>query len=434
MIVGALLGLFFCRAVLASLIVPPWQGPDEPVHFALVAQLVRPDGVLEEAQREVRGDVIRSMGRHRWWELYGLRTPPLEASSFDYQVTSSLGTGTYALPTYYGLGARVLAVTQPRDIEGAYVNLRVLSIVLGAGTLVAGWAGTRLLFGPAVAAGSTAVAALHPQFLLTSMAVNPDVLANLLGAVMWWQVARVVRRVRPAMSLLLVLVAGGAVLLTKRSAIPLALIAGCVALASSVRGDRWRLPGSARLRVLAAAAGVILLGVALLVAFPLSELSRPSIAALVTKRPVDEATWSAAFVHAQRTLDYFWLMAGWLRFPAPDSWVWVTRSLTLGGLAASAVVALLRPALRRPLLIAWLFVALQATIVVGMTFQAFAAPQGRYLFPVLAPAAALLWIGLTELVPRRLAPHSGLALIAIAGILDMTAFTTVLVPAYLPWG
>ena len=105
----------------------------------------------------------------------------------------------------------------------------------------------------------------------------------------------------------------------------------------------------------------------------------------------------------------------------------------VGFLGAAALIAR-SPGLRRPMAIAWLFVVVQVATVIGWGFFTLASPQGRYLFPVIAPATALLWMGLTYATPARLRPYAAPALVSLLAVLDVTGFTTVMVPAYLPWG
>ena len=430
-----LLVLFVCRATLASAIVQPWQGPDEPTHFVLAQLLAKPDGHTEAADLAAQREVLASMARHRWWEPYGGRSPEPPPTRFAPDVPR-LGGGTYSEPLYYGLSAAVLRVTQPEGLESAYRRLRVLSIVLSVATLALAWAGTRLLFGPAVALGASTVAALHPQFVLTAIAVNPDALANLVGAFMWWQVARVVRRRRPGMSLVCVLIAAAAALLTKRSAVPLAAVAIVIVATSLFAPHAVRLTRQFGLLMLSAlgVCGVVVLGAWSEFEEPIRALAMFWRQGLDIRRPFDAALFPQALVYARLSIDYVWLVAGWLRFPAPEPWLWVPRTLTVAGFAGAAVLLIRSPMLRRPLSIAWLFVVVQTVIVIGWGFLTLSSPQGRYLFPVIAPATALLWLGLTQLAPARFRPYAAPILIAIVAGLDVTGFTAVLIPAYLPWG
>ncbi len=442
-----LLALFICRAVLASAIVPPWQGPDEPTHFALTrlleerhldtAELVTlPDGHgnVTTIERDLQRGVLMSMARHQWWDAYGGRPPEPLPTAFAQ--VPRLGIGLYAQPLYYGIGAATLRVTQPTSLEAAYVHLRLLSIALSVAALSFGWAGTRLLFGAAIATGATAIAALHPQFLLTSIAVNPDALLIVLGAFMWWQVARVITGRRSAFSVALIVIAAGAALLTKRSAVPLASVAGIIAMGSFLTPAVHRITG----RSVAWMALLLVVGVTSVAGAwmtfegQFTQLATFWKAALNIRRPFDEALLPGAIEYARISIDYAWLVAGWLRFPAPEPWLWVVRVLTVAGFAGAAVLLIRSRELRRPLSIAWLFVFVQAATVIGWGFLTLSSPQGRYLFPVIAPATALLWLGLTHVVPVRLRPYAAPVLVAILAIMDVTAFTTVLIPAYLPWG
>ena len=61
-----LLVLFVCRAVLASTIVPPWQGPDEPVHFAVTELLTVPVANLESERVDLESEILASMATYRW--------------------------------------------------------------------------------------------------------------------------------------------------------------------------------------------------------------------------------------------------------------------------------------------------------------------------------------------------------------------------------
>jgi hypothetical protein len=434
-VLASLLTLFLCRAVLASVVVPPWQGPDEPVHFVLAQLLSVADDSPEPMRPKLERQVLESMGTHRWWEPYGGRTPDPLPRSFS-EAAARIGTGVYFQPLYYGVAAPVLRVARPMSLESAYWRLRALSIALSIVTLALAWAGTRLLFGPAVATGATSIAVLNPQFMLTVISVNPDALLIVLGAFMWWQVARVVRGHRPGMSLILVVVAAAAALLTKRSALPLGAVAVVVVAASMFTRQTVRITRRSVLLALTAlgVCGTILVAGWYAFEGPTRELGMFWRNALIIRRPLDDTLLPQALEYARISIDYVWLVGGWLRFPAPEPWLWVARFLTVVGLTGAAILLIRSPMLRRPLSIAWLFVILQAVTVIGWGFWSRASPQGRYMFPIIAPATALLWLGLTHATPARVRPYADPVLILILAVMDVTGFTTVLIPAYLPWG
>ena len=431
---AAVLLLFVCRAVIASVTVPPWQGPDEPTHFLLTRVLAMPGRGLWEVRPLVEKLVLQSMGEHRWWEPYGGRTPDPIPTNFDQ--INRLGTGTYAQPLYYGLGAIVLRGARTRGIEDAYWHLRAMSVVLGVAALAIGWAGTRLLFGPLVAIGATAIAALNPQFMLTAISVNPDALLIVLGSFIWWQTARLWTGHRPAMSRILIVITAVACLLTKRGAVPLVAVAAVIVVASLHRPAAWRITRRhvTWIAIFGAVGIAIMIGAWIAFEGPLAQLAALWRGALNRNRPVSQISLREVIEYGRLSIDYVWLVGGWLRFAAPEPWLWVARILTVTGLAGAATMLVRSPQLRRRWAIAWLFVAVQAAAIVGWGFLTLRSPQGRYLFPVIAPATALLWVGLTDVAPVRFKPYAAPLLIAILAVMDVTGFTTLLIPAYLPWG
>ena len=432
-LLACLLLLFACRAILASAIVPPWQGPDEPSHFIPAKQLTV--DAYWASQLPLQQAVLESMGKYRWWEAYGGRTPELLRPEFEH-VSSRLSSGSWGQPVYSGLAAAVLWIAPTTDVESGYWRLRLLSTVLAVATLGWAWAGTKLLFGSSVAIGATSIAALHPQFLLTAISVNADALAIALGALIWWLVACVVTERRVHMSLLLIVVAAVAAVLTKRNAAPLGAVATMIAVG-------WFLGLTTRQISRRTAAWVIVLlmvGTAVLlisaVAFEIvaTQLRLFWRDGLMVRRLPEETTLRTALDYARLSIDYVWLIVGWLRFSAPEPWLWIVRMLTVVGFGSVAVLAARSHEVRRPLAIAGLLVFVQVAVVIPWGFLTLSSPQGRYLLPVLAPATALLWLGLTHAVPARFRPYAAPALIALLAVMDVTAFTAVLIPAYLPWG
>ena len=429
-VLAALLTLFVCSAVLAGTIVPPWQYPDEPTHFAL-AQLAMPDGGTATARRDVERQVIESMAQYRWWEPYERPTPDPLPATFP---SMTFGPGTYAQPLYYGLGVATLQMTNPGGLETAYWHLRVLGVLVGVATLGFGWAGTRLLFGPAVAAGATAIAALRTQFLLTAIAVNPNVLTALWGAFAWWQIGRVVRGRRPELSLVLIVVAAVAAVFTKRSAIPFAAAAILVVVWLFLREGTHGNRSKSLVLATVAIAGAALLGASLVFSGQWAEAVTFWTYPPIANPPVYDGWFPDAIEHVLRSIDEVWLIAGWGRFEAPDPWRFVARFLTLAGMAGGFVLLIQKSVLRQRVLIAWLFVIAQIFVIAALGFWGLlAVPTGRYVEPVLIPMAVLLWLGVERACPGRMRRYAGAALLTTIAIMDVTAFTSVLIPAYLPW-
>jgi hypothetical protein len=76
-------------------------------------------------------------------------------------------------------------------------------------------------------------------------------------------------------------------------------------------------------------------------------------------------------------------------------------------------------------------VALQVAVLVAYYFGILGyGAQGRYLFPVLPAVFCLVWLGWTGLTRHRHAPLVAVYLIAVMALLNMTAWTLVILPAY----
>lgn len=110
LLLAGILSLFVCRAVMASAIVPPWQGPDEPIHFVLSHMVAHRD----ESDLELQPVVLQSMARYHWWEPYGGRTPDPVPTSF--RQIQRLGVGVYDQPLYYGLGGAAIPAHLPAPL------------------------------------------------------------------------------------------------------------------------------------------------------------------------------------------------------------------------------------------------------------------------------------------------------------------------------
>jgi hypothetical protein len=410
---------------MAHVIVPPYQAPDEPGQFAQAYGLSMPASM----QPRIDQDVLRSMVRHGWFDFY--EDPPPDPLPESYEDIPGMSAGLLIQPLYYGLAAVSLWVSQPADLESAYVHLRVLSVLLSITTLIIGWAGSRLLLGEEIALGATTIAVLHPQFLLASISVNADALLNVFGAFVWWQAARVVTRHRRSMSIALMVIGGVAAMFTKRVGMVLIGIALVVACASSLVNRNWRVT-SKHVAVAAAVAVVaVLVWASGLVGVILNALPPHWSQPFRIVRLPENTAFAEAINFARMTLDYFWLIGGWLRFQPPATWLWVARIAVLGGLIGAVVVLIESRALRPRLFLAWLFVVAQlAAMFVGAFLTVRVAPQARYLFPAFIPITVVLYVGLKRTVPLDLRRYLPALILAVLVLLDVTGFTTVHIPTY----
>ena len=426
---ACLLALFLTRAAAASLIVPYWQGPDEPAHF-IWAELLAEGDAAGAGRPDLERSVLQSMAQHHWWQLYGEPVPaPLPTRIAE--VPAHLAIGSLLHPAYYWAGAAVLRVVPTSGVDADYAVLRWFSIVLSAIALICGWLGTRLLFGDLTALAIAGVAALHPQYLLTAISVNPDVLIILAGALAWWQVGRLygVPGVSRVATLVLIAAAGVVAAMAKRNGLPLVVVAVAIIGVEMVRGRR-----PATVAVIGGAAAMAAL--ALYVSWDRVEtLAGRHLTfwsyAFIPRRTLRWEDTRELLRFATSAIDSAWLSPGWLRIPVPEAWLWVVRALTIAGFIGSLVAVVRDRAVRRWLLLAWVVFLIQVGPILLLSFTSRASPQGRYLFAAFFPAVVLLWFGLRAWLPVRARPVHALALLLVAAALDISSFATVLIPAYI---
>ena len=333
---------------------------------------------------------------------------------------------------YHVVSALLLFWSGESDLAAQYRTLRLASCLYALLTVAATWAGMRVAFGERVANGSVALLVLHPQFLLVSTAVNPDVLVNLSGAVLWWQGARVIRGPSRLAAFSLALAAAVAGALTKRVGLPLlamACLLAAIALVSTWRAS-W---GERRVRVLLAASGVAAIGGAsvLLLRAEWTTAMRYGAKALYDVELPSRAERSIV-AFSRSLVESAWLNAGWLTLPAPRWWYKVAMGVS--GLAAFAPLVLLVPGrLRRDraaVALAFAFVVIQLASVYVTYYRGGFGAQGRYLFPVIGPFFALVWLVGAAWPPRHVARITTIVLLAAVVCLDAVSWAQVIIPGF----
>ena len=418
-----LTAIFVARLILATTVIPPWQNPDEPQHLAFVRTLaLEPDMYLEQHRREIEREIVQSMAEHGWWRHYRAPVPNPLPTDFSSLSDHIVRVETSARLFYY-LAVAYLKGLGVTDLLSQYYALRWAAVVMAVMTLWCVWRGSDLLFGRDVAIGTTGLVAFQPQFALMSISVNPDVLVNLLGAIIWWQGARLAKGVETFLPVVLIASVAVAGVFTKRVAasfVGMAAVAAISACALARLVSRRGITGLA-----------LLMAVTILVGAHFARSIQPWDY-LLTFSVSDQALSLDFFTRFTATLfDSAWLSAGWLRYPGPPSW-----TLTLRGLNVAAFIGLSLGLIRfhfwrRSIAAAASIVIVQiAAIYVGLYLNGFA-PQGRYLFPVIAPWMAMFWIGIHSWWPRRLWPLVGTVVLATMFFVDQIAWFGTIVPAFL---
>jgi 4-amino-4-deoxy-L-arabinose transferase-like glycosyltransferase len=332
-----------------------------------------------------------------------------------------------------------------QDVSLAIHLLRWLSLLMGAGVILAAAGTARLLFvaEPALWWGTAVLIAFNPMFLYIQSSVHNDALTNLLaaltifGVVRYWQKGPSVGRVA------FIGVVAGLGILTK---ITFLFLGPMVILALILRSwqDRhshahW-LPELLKMVVIG---GGIVLALAgwwfvrnqLLYGEPTSMELQASI-----WQPRENAPdWTAAISELDYLRDSFWGAFGFGQITMPRPVYTALALLDLFALIGLIIWAIRArkhqgsyrvPALLLAVLLAAPLAAFAATFY-RMTISG-SANFGRYLFTAYAVIAPLLALGLTEWFPASWRRRFLMALTAVLLLLSTYALWGVLWPAYAP--
>src|SRR5512136_1914849 len=198
---------------LYAVVTPAWQAPDEPAHYNYVRSLA------EEGRLPVLrpGDYPAAYLE----QIKSAHFPP--AMSID-----SIRYESWQPPLYYTLAMPIYWLAR-----GALLPLRLLSVLLGAGLVVAAYAVALTVYpgDTRLALGTAAFVAFVPMHLAMTASVNNDTLADLLLALVMLRLMRWARAAnRHPYDLAITGVLLGLGLITKATVYAVAIPAALVAL------------------------------------------------------------------------------------------------------------------------------------------------------------------------------------------------------------
>ncbi len=420
---------FVAKAALYAIGVPPWQAPDETLHFEVAELRLRAgpgvgglvvDPYLEE-------EIVASLGQHDFWRLTGQIEPDPPPRTLGSTLVGS------ALPVYYNILALLFRLAPSGDVLSRLYIGRIASVLFCGLSLIVTVSLARQLFphDTAVAFGTGAVLAFVPQVGFMAGTLSPDPLVMLLGSAACWLGAAVILHGPTARSRLLIPLTCVLCLLTKRNLYFLVpLLALCPMLA--ITGARKR---RALWWILAAAAAV-----AVLVVGPIrSAASRSLHQATLNIQMVGESPpgwWSSAVAT-------FWRSSlaslGWLRLHA--NWRWYQAAAVFPLAATVGLITVLvrwsagrldvSAARGRALVWLALVACLGAgQVVLGLGLTGEELPQGRHLFPAVPAVAILLVLGLRMVVPWRSGPLLIIAAAAFLLAFDVWVMWRVAIPGF----
>jgi hypothetical protein len=402
--------LFVALGVGYSLVVPPFEKPDEVYHYAFARHLAQGNGLPVQEIGSVGPWEHEGAQAPLYYFLVGRLTAGINQDDFpDLNIQNpraNLGN-----PLYPGNKNLMLYSGVDRPLSGANLALHVgrwFSIALGLLTLLFVYLTARLAF-PASAPARlfvTLIVASIPQFAFISSSLSNDNLVIVVSMAAIWWLARLVSRSAAERVMWWEWAALGALLglaaLSKLQGLVLLAPIGIVAL--------WVAWQRRSMRSLLASVALIALP-ALAIAgwwywrnFQLygDLLGAERLLAIngLRREPLD---WPG-FVGEMRGLRYsFWGLFGWFNLLMP-TWVYrVIDAMTLLALAGFTVAAaravvtrgagvLSPPTARTKALLAFWAVTLVASMVYWATFAT--SSQGRLLFPAMSAFGVIFVVGL----------------------------------------
>lgn len=228
----ALIGCYIIFGFAASLLIPPWQSPDEPAHFEH-AMLI-PYGTDAELPA-VQQPILDSFTAFQFYRFRGYTVPetaPTSFSSIDYLMIRQVNK----TPLYYQLASFAASWTKNTVLQ--LYSMRWLSVMLSAITIPLAFALAREVLPESrarLALLAAAVVALLPMYGYIGASVNPDTLGTPLAAATALFAVRAVRGKQTLLSVVTMLALAGLSIWSRRSAVALAPWAGLLAGALGVR-------------------------------------------------------------------------------------------------------------------------------------------------------------------------------------------------------
>jgi hypothetical protein len=431
--------LFTAKLVTATILVPPWQNPDEPVHFAVVRALTYKPwfDIANRRNIDVEAEILRSMAEHDWWSAYGEPVPNPLPSTF-VGVPTHMGDASKGRPLYYVAMAAYCRVLGARALLTQYYAVRLASAMMTLLTFALILRGAQEWFGEKVAFYTGVFVALVPQFVLIGISTSADPPLFLAAALVWWQAARLAARKGTIVSVLLMLLATGAAVLLKQLAVPLLVQLPALMLVAALFTAHGRM----------LAAVVLVAGVVLRLAGVLKAVRWLSEEQLTTlHNHLMVLGWGGLTPTPSYFADFSWrlfesayVVAGWQRF-YPPTWVVGIALVMFTVLFARGVLwAWVHDDNAR-----WRLAALAAVVVVAVQLAAiygtkyypplpgWGGVQGRFLFPAIGPFAALCALGLVHWGTHPSARWIRLGVVALMGLLDLVSWMTTIVPVYARW-
>lgn len=427
-----ILALFLLLGVAYSLIVPAFETPDEPFHYAFARHIAQGHGLPVQDPQSPGPWAQEGSQAPLYYLITGAATALIDQSDFE-TIAVPNPRANIGDPLYPGNKNFMLHSGRWRPLVGANLALHVgrwLSLLMGAFTLWCLYRLAILVFAHnrMLAPGATALAAMLPQFLFLSASFSNDNAVIAASAFTLFWLARLFTKAEDEpiqrREWIVLGVALGAAALSKLQGLGLIPLSGAVAL---FLARRRRAP----YLVLEA---LFFTGLpALLIAgwwyarniMLYGDWSGLSHLMEINGRRQEPLTWKRFWPEFDGLRYSAWGVFGWFNILLPE-WFYRTMDVvTVVGLSGAllATVAALGNVAARPslfslrlLLLLWLWLGAMAVLLLYWTLQA-TGSQGRLLFPALPSIAILLVAGIEFWLRWLPALWRRLPLIGVTGLL-----------------
>jgi 4-amino-4-deoxy-L-arabinose transferase-like glycosyltransferase len=425
-ILGAIVLAYAAIAVLYAVLTPVWQVPDEPAHYNYVRALAQGNGLPVLEVGDYDQDYLSQLTTERF-------PPDLPIDSVEYE--------DHQPPLYYAVATPLYLAS-----GGAVVPLRLLSVVFGAGVLVAAFSTVKTVFPDRSdwALATAAFIAFVPQHIAITAGVENDALAELVVGCILWALVKYVQGAdgRPwRVGVLL-----GVALLTKGTAyvsVGVAVIGAAARWRREKRSAGWLLSQVAWMLIPALLlAGPWLIRNGLVYGWDdLTAQQRHEAVVAGQPRSVDwlaDYGWTGLLLRLVRTtFQSFWGQFGWMGVLLPAT---VYQVLALLSVALVAGFGWWLFDKRRAALVSWqvssMFVLASScagTVLVFLWYNlSFVQHQGRYLFPALIFLGMTAGIGATQwtrLLPKAVRPWALTGLLVCLAVFDLVCLFRYIIPA-----
>jgi hypothetical protein len=412
--------LYALLAVGYSLLMPIWEAPDEPAHYHLAWHLATYD---EYPSQELNYEA------HQPRAYYYLESGIIRAlNAVDPDLTR------YRRPKEYPFTIRKperrfdWTDQNYRFLWGVYL-LRWLNVTFGGIALWLNWKAFRVVAPaqPALCLAAFACAALTPQYLHITSAVNNDALGTVAGALLFYLTVRLVVQPTLLLASFSVLLAILLPFLTKLTVLPVS-----AALLASLAW-KW-LFGFPQKRWLVYSVLLILLGGGIFyLLFPETVRSASSeIQWRLFSLREDALTEKYIKSVSSQILWTYWGKVGWLAVGLPLSLVRLLTGLGIFGMILH-VYSLIKSRAQGLQLGLWLAVWLVAVLTMLAIFRnglTTFATQGRLLFPAIGALSLLMVAGWHNLISSRARGYLPLLVTLLFVFCNLVLWLTGIIPVY----